>query len=242
MSTPTNTATDTPLATLTSIECDAALASVEPGAPSVLQLAAQLKLSPRELLDILARPHVIAFADAARAFVQIRADILASYTHTASLQNLAEIAQNRDADVNMRLRAAIAILQGGSAPALPSSARVNQRSHEQPISPPRLRLPAPAKPPPASTASGAGESPLGTPTVPGGLQPDPHTNNKPTPAPTDSPRPDRSTPSVKPATLHRAVGAHLARHGHRVDAAPDCEIEHRLARCAASPARSGPPP
>jgi hypothetical protein len=235
MDTTTDTPTETPLPTLTPTECDAALAWIEPGAPSPLQLAAQLKLSPHELLDILARPHVAAFAEAVRALVQTRADILACYNHTTSLQNLAEIAQNRDADIHVRLRAAIAILQGArAAPTVPGGSKPDWLPDKQSTSPaPRFRLPAPPEPP-------------GTPAVPGGPQPDQSTSNEPSSAPTNKPRPVPSTPNANaarsntPITLHRAAGAPLARHDRRAD--PDGSIEYHRAPCAASPASSGHPP
>lgn len=226
--TTSNSATDTSLPTLTPIECDAAIASIEPAAPPLLQLAAQLKLSPHELLEILARPHVAAFAQAARAFANVRADILACYNHTSALQELAEIARNRDNDVNTRLHAAIAVLRdfraGPPAPALSRPARL---PHTPPASPPRFHLPAP-KPPalPAPEVSPTSRPPP-TPAVP---------THERRPAPTRAPvQPDAA--AATPIAIHRAAGAPLASRAHRA-----ADIEPTCAPRAASPADAGRPP
>ncbi len=217
----TSTPTDAALPTLTPAETDAAIAWVEPGAISLLQLAAQLKLSPHELHDILTRPHVAAFASALRDLVQMRADALARYNHTSALQELVEIARDRDNDVSTRLRAAISVLHGlRPAPAAPIGAEP-RHPHSRPTrptapAPPRFRLPAP------QTAS--------APTTPAEPKPDQPTDN-PT---ANARRPAQSAPA-NPITLHRAAGAPRARHDRG-------NSEHHLARDAASPTTAGHPP
>jgi hypothetical protein len=97
---------------LTPIELDAALLLTSDGAEASIQrLAAQLDLDRTALLDILSRPHVAAWIEAALAVQQLRADILARRAHAAALQTLAEVAQDRERDPVERRRAATAILR-----------------------------------------------------------------------------------------------------------------------------------
>ncbi len=220
----TSTPTDAALPTLTPIESDAAIAWIEPGGASLLQLAARLKLSPHELHDILARPHVAAFASAIRDLVQVRADILARYNHTGALHELAEIARNRDNDVDTRLRAAIAILRGPRpAPDASVGADRRQLPHTRPTSP----APHPPRLPAVQTAS--------APTVVGvvGAPKSDHPTDNASDPPTAARRPAPSTPA-SPVTLHRAAGAPRARHDHGAS--------ERVALHAASPTTAGHPP
>lgn len=169
--------------TLTPTEVNAALAWLEPGDKSLAALAEQLDLTADELLAIIARPHVDEFIESVRPFIEARARILACYNHTAALQSLAAVCQDKEADPYLRVRAAATILRGAgpagapsvrSAPCYLSPARTDSQGAG------RSRRPHPPGGPPqdSSIDNHSTSAPPSTPrALPPPEKPDPHAND-----------------------------------------------------------------
>lgn len=229
----TSTSTPAELPSLTSLEADAAIAVAwaAPGA-TMLQVAARLKLAPSELTEILERPHVAAFAHAAREIELMHADAVARHNRAAAIADLAAVAKDEDATLEMRFHASIAILKAlQGAPTTPAAPRPRQLQCARPTSAPRLSLPAPAKPPPPPAVPASAS---GTPTDPGGPRPDLHKINQTTPAPRRNAPPGLPAPSASPVTLRCAAGALTARR-------TDVTSAHSAPRAAPSPTPDRPP-
>ncbi|MFG0284959.1 MAG: hypothetical protein ACF8R7_11100 [Phycisphaerales bacterium JB039] len=96
---------------LTRLEQDVAAAFLDAEAATTRDLAAALDLDPLDLIQILARPHVAAWIEAALAVEALREDIQARRARSLALQTLTEVAKNPKTDPTERRRAATAILR-----------------------------------------------------------------------------------------------------------------------------------
>lgn len=194
------------------LERDTALAFLGRGPAAIPSLAAALDIRLDQFLEILARPHVAAFVEAAAAVERARAALAARRAQAAALHALAELARDPQRDRAARFHAATSILRTTSqrrsspaAPAQPPCAR---------SAPPGSEAPAPSEP---DTASPSETSETAAPAVAAVVR---HTPEATTGVQTRCIRPrgaGAAFPIQPQHRIHPAARRRLSRGHHRLE-------------------------